>query len=62
MFFIEDSKRDNVFYLEFPPFWENQNLYDLFSPYGSIFIGWIDDKSAFVALQNLDNVKKGKKF
>lgn len=56
--FQEEPKRDNVFYLEFPPSWETQDLYDLFSAYGPIFIGWINDRSAFVALQNADNVKK----
>lgn len=54
----EDLKRDNVFYIEFPPYWEQQNLYDLFSPFGSIFIAWINDTSAFVAIQNPDNIKK----
>lgn len=54
----EEPKRDNVFYLEFPSSWETQDLYDLFSAYGPIFIGWINDKSAFVALQNTENVKK----
>ena len=47
-----------MFYVEFPPKWETQDLYDLFSPYGSIFIGWINERSAFVALQNTENVKK----
>ena len=55
---IEEPKRDNVFYLEFPSTWENQDLFDLFSPYGSVHIGWINDTSAFVAIQNQDNVKK----
>jgi poly(A)-specific ribonuclease len=54
----EDLKRDNVFYIEFPAYWEQQNLYDLFSPYGSIFIAWINDTSAFVAIQNPDSIKK----
>lgn len=54
----DEPKRDNVFYLEFPPAWEAQNIYDLFSSFGSIFIGWIDDTSAFVALQNPENTKK----
>ncbi|CAF0779381.1 unnamed protein product [Brachionus calyciflorus] len=54
----EEPKRDNVFYVEFPPKWETQDLYDLFSSYGPIFIGWINERSAFVALQNNDNVKK----
>lgn len=54
----EDPKRDNVFYVEFPPSWETQDIYDLFTPFGGIFIAWIDEKSAFVALQNSENVKK----
>jgi len=54
----EDPKRDNVFYLEFPSSWETQDIYDLFAPFGSIFIAWVDEKSSFVALQNVDNVKK----
>ncbi|RNA14887.1 poly(A)-specific ribonuclease PARN isoform X1 [Brachionus plicatilis] len=56
--FQEEPKRDNVFYLEFPSSWETQDLYDLFSAYGPIFIGWINDRSAFVGLQNADNAKK----
>ena len=55
----EEPKRENVFYIEFPANWETQDIYDLFAPFGGIFIAWIDDKSAFVALQNQDNVKKG---
>jgi hypothetical protein len=30
----------------------------LFSPFGSVFVGWINDSSAFVAIQNTENVKK----
>jgi hypothetical protein len=54
----DEPKRDNVFYLKFPSTWTTQNLYDLFGAFGSIYIGWIDDSSAFVALQNADNTKK----
>lgn len=54
----EEPKRDHVFYIEFPSTWETQDIYDLFSPFGGIFIAWIDDKSAFVALQNTENVKR----
>jgi len=54
----DEPKRDNVFYIEFPPSWDTQDIYDLFAPFGGIFIAWIDDKSSFVALQNSDNVKK----
>ena len=59
---VEDLKRDNVFYVEFPPYWEHQNIYDLFSPFGSIFIAWLNDTSAFVAIQNPENIKKGKRI
>lgn len=44
--------------MEFPSTWQNQDIFDLFSTYGSVHIGWINDTSAFVAIQNLDNVKK----
>lgn len=54
----DEPKRDNVLYLEFPSTWENQDIFDLFSPFGSVHIGWINDTSAFVAIQNHDNVKK----
>ncbi len=48
-----------MFYIEFPSSWETQDIYDLFSPFGSIFVAWNDDKSCFVAIQNSDNIKKG---
>lgn len=47
-----------MFYLEFPHTWETQDIFDLFSPFGSIFIGWINERSAFVAIHNQDMVKK----
>ena len=34
--FSEEPKRENVFYIEFPPTWEAQNIYDLFSSFGSV--------------------------
>ena len=54
----DEPKRDNVFYVEFPPNWQTQDIFDLFSPFGSVFVGWINEYSAFVAIQNADNVKK----
>lgn len=33
-------------------------MFDLFSPFGSVFIGWVNERSAFVALQNSENIKK----
>jgi hypothetical protein len=58
MFSTEEPKRDNVFYVEFPAKWQTQDIFDLFSPFGSVFVGWINESSAFVAIQNLENVKK----
>ncbi|XP_071507628.1 LOW QUALITY PROTEIN: poly(A)-specific ribonuclease PARN-like [Diadema antillarum] len=42
--------RDHVFHVTFPPEWKAVDLYDLFSPFGSISISWIDDTSALVGL------------
>ena len=58
-FFSKDEpKRENVFYLEFPPSWQTLDIFDLFSPFGETSIAWIDDISAFVALKNHENTKK----
>jgi poly(A)-specific ribonuclease len=54
----ELPKRDHVFYIEFPACWETQDIYDLFSPFGNIYVSWLDSTSALVALLNTDNVKK----
>jgi hypothetical protein len=55
----ETPNRDNVFYLEFPPYWDDQDLFNLFEQYGKIFISWINKTSAFVALKTTENIKKG---
>jgi hypothetical protein len=55
---IDEPKRDNVLYIECPSNWTTQDIFDLFSPFGQVYVGWIGDGSAFVAIQNQDYVKK----
>ena len=45
--------------MEFPPYWDNQDLIDLFEQFGEIHITWINDTSAFVALKTVENLNKG---
>eukprot|EP00058_Branchiostoma_floridae_P020629 XP_002606119.1 hypothetical protein BRAFLDRAFT_125118 [Branchiostoma floridae] len=46
--------RDHVFHVTFPKEWKSNDLYQLFRPFGPIYIAWIDDVSAFVALNKKD--------
>ena len=52
----EIPNRDNAFYLEFPHYWEDQDLFNLFKPFGKIFISWINKTSCFVALKTTENL------
>jgi len=54
----ETPNREHVFYVEHPAYWELQNLYDLFSPFGNVFVSFINSTSAFAALMNPDHAKK----
>ncbi|XP_075231184.1 poly(A)-specific ribonuclease PARN-like isoform X2 [Lycorma delicatula] len=52
--------REHVFYITFPKEWKYNDINQLFTPYGSIFISWINDTSAWVSLQHREqtiNVK-----
>ncbi|XP_022911261.2 poly(A)-specific ribonuclease PARN-like [Onthophagus taurus] len=42
--------RDHVFYLTFPKEWKQNDIVQLFSPFGSVHISWINDRSAYVGL------------
>ncbi|KAJ8318566.1 hypothetical protein KUTeg_003657 [Tegillarca granosa] len=53
--FIMSPNRDHVFHVTFPKEWKASDLFQLFQPYGNIFIGWLDDTSAYAALSNKDN-------
>lgn len=50
----EDLKpsRDHVFHLRFPKEWKTQDLKQLFQEqFGDVYVAWIDDTQAFVALR-----------
>lgn len=46
--------RDHVFHVTFPKEWKISDLMQLFSPFGHVFVAWVDDTSAFVALERKD--------
>jgi len=48
----EDIKpdRNRVFHIEFPSEWRRSDLNLLFSPFGKVYVSWINDTSAFVSL------------
>lgn len=56
----EDLKpsRDHVFHLTFPSTWKYTDILDLFSPFGFVYVSWVDDHSAFVSLAIRGNKKK----
>ncbi|CAH0564741.1 unnamed protein product [Brassicogethes aeneus] len=45
-----NPSRDHVFHLTFPKEWKFHNITELFSPFGSVYISWIDETSAYVSL------------
>lgn len=47
--------RDHVFHVRFPDNWKQSDLIHHFRKYGSIFIRWINNNSAFVSLNNREN-------
>ncbi|KAK9883461.1 hypothetical protein WA026_001640 [Henosepilachna vigintioctopunctata] len=46
--------RDHVFHISFPKDWKVSDIQQLFSPFGNVFISWINDISAFVGLYKRD--------
>lgn len=48
--------RDHVVYLSFPKNWKLNDIIQLFSPFGNIYVSWIDDHSAFISLQKKDQI------
>ncbi|CAG9865268.1 unnamed protein product [Phyllotreta striolata] len=55
----EDSQpsRDHVFHLTFPKEWKLSNIQQLFSPFGNVFVSWLDDSSAYVGLYKTEQAK-----
>ncbi|MEE6497606.1 hypothetical protein FKM82_002784 [Ascaphus truei] len=50
-------KRDHVLHVAFPKEWKTSDLYQLFSAFGNIQVSWIDDTSAFVSLNQSEQVQ-----
>ncbi|XP_967921.3 poly(A)-specific ribonuclease PARN [Tribolium castaneum] len=46
--------RDHVFYLTFPKEWKQSNIIELFSPFGGVYVSWINETSAYVGLHKRD--------
>ncbi|XP_042907061.1 poly(A)-specific ribonuclease PARN isoform X1 [Parasteatoda tepidariorum] len=55
-----EPDRENVFYVSFPKEWKTIDLVELFLPYGDIYVHWLDDVSALVALKNPENAISAK--
>ncbi|PSN44566.1 Poly(A)-specific ribonuclease PARN [Blattella germanica] len=53
--------RGHVFFISFPKEWKTSDIIQLFSPFGSVFIGWINETSAYVALYKRDQAGLVKK-
>lgn len=53
--------RDHVFHLTFPKDWRHNEINQLFSPYGSVYVGWINDRSAWISLQDREQTVHVKK-
>ncbi|XP_052769212.1 poly(A)-specific ribonuclease PARN-like isoform X2 [Mya arenaria] len=45
-----NPSRDHVFHITFPTEWKTSDISALFSAFGSVYIGWLDDTSAYVSL------------
>ncbi|XP_052069732.1 poly(A)-specific ribonuclease PARN-like isoform X1 [Mytilus californianus] len=50
-------KREHVFNINFPKEWKNEDLNQLFSPFGNIQISWLNDTSAYVSLYRKEEAK-----
>ncbi|XP_013416791.1 poly(A)-specific ribonuclease PARN-like [Lingula anatina] len=50
--------RDHVFHLSFPKEWKTSDISQLFAPFGNVYIGWLDDNSAFVSLYKKDEADR----
>ncbi|CAH0579030.1 unnamed protein product [Chrysodeixis includens] len=46
--------RDHVFHMVFPKEWQRSDINHLFSPFGQITVQFLDESSAFVALERRD--------
>ncbi|KAK3931125.1 Poly(A)-specific ribonuclease PARN [Frankliniella fusca] len=49
--------RNHVFHLSFPREWRQYEVVELFKPFGPVFVSFINDRSAYVALHKRDQAK-----
>ncbi|XP_050502128.1 poly(A)-specific ribonuclease PARN isoform X3 [Diabrotica virgifera virgifera] len=49
--------RDHVFHISFSEDWKLSNIQQLFSPFGNVYVSWLDETSAYVALHKRDEAK-----
>lgn len=55
VFLSATPSRDHVFQISFPSTWKQSDIINHFRNYGRIYVSWIDECSAFVALQDRVN-------
>ncbi|CAG2163274.1 unnamed protein product [Oppiella nova] len=53
--------RDHVFHVTFPKEWKTNELFHLFSAFGGVAIGWVNETSALCALKDPSNADKIRK-
>ncbi|XP_066593445.1 poly(A)-specific ribonuclease PARN-like isoform X2 [Prorops nasuta] len=51
-----DTNRDNVFHLTFPKTWKYSDITQLFNPYGGVYVSWLSETTAYVALNRRDQI------
>lgn len=47
-----NPSRDHVFHLTFPKDWKSSDISQLFAQFGNVYIGWLDDVSAYISLHS----------
>nr|CAD7402014.1 unnamed protein product [Timema poppensis] len=55
--YLDCANRDHVFHVSFLKDWKTNDLVKLFSPFGSVQVCWLNDTSAYVALNRHDQAK-----
>ncbi|CAK9803923.1 Poly(A)-specific ribonuclease PARN [Anthophora plagiata] len=48
--------RDHVFHITFPKDWKLSDIFQLFSPFGGVYVSWLSDTSAYVGLNRRDQI------
>ncbi|CAK9833269.1 Poly(A)-specific ribonuclease PARN [Anthophora retusa] len=48
--------RDHVFHITFPKDWKLSDIFQLFNPFGGVYVSWLSDTSAYVGLHRRDQI------